>query len=212
MLILPSVQQIPDSTIRSTVDAVFRDPAFRRISLWGKFVDWLGNVLLQLWVLIRPVFGTLRESPTLYWTVIALVALILAAVIARAVYVWYARTQAGAPGLAWERSPLRRLGRDPWQAAQELAAQGNFTDAAHALYAALLEAAARQQQVRLHPSKTVGDYVRELRGRSSALFARFREFARSYETVIYGIGHCDASRYERLYALALPIVQPDGRG
>jgi hypothetical protein len=44
--------------------------------------------------------------------------------------------------------------------------------------------------------------VRELRNRSSSIFTLFRDFARSYETVIYGIGACDAERYHKLYALA----------
>jgi len=95
-------------------------------------------------------------------------------------------------------------------AAQDLASSGDYTSAAHALYAAMLESAARQQQIRLHPSKTVGDYVRELRSQSSSLFQRFREFGRSYEVVIYGIGWCDADRYRQLYALAVPVVRPHG--
>lgn len=93
--------------------------------------------------------------------------------------------------------------------AQELAARGEYTEAAHALYRALLEALARRERVRLHPSKTVGDYVRDLRQRSSSLFGRFRDFARSYETVVYGIGVCDRERYERLLALAAPIVRAE---
>jgi len=52
--------------------------------------------------------------------------------------------------------------------------------------------------------------VRDLRARSSSLFGRFRDFARSYETVVYGLGTCDRERYERLRALAAPIVQPAG--
>ena len=108
---------------------------------------------------------------------------------------------------------LRRGGdraRDPWLVAQEAASRGQFTEAAHALYEALLEAAARRGDVRLHQSKTVGDYAREMRGRGSALLARFRDFARSYEVVIYGIGHCDQERYERLLAIARPIITSNG--
>jgi hypothetical protein len=100
---------------------------------------------------------------------------------------------------------LMRSG-DPLALAQRLAAGGDFTGAAHALYAALLLAAARSERLELHPSKTAGDYARDLRARSSSLFSRFREFARSYEFVIYGVGECDQARYERLRTLAAPIV------
>jgi hypothetical protein len=99
---------------------------------------------------------------------------------------------------------------DAWSAAQLLASRGDYTAAAHALYAALLDAGARQEQLKLHPSKTAGDYVREVRRHASPMFPRFRDFARAYEIVIYGLGVCDRERYERLLSLALPIVAPRG--
>lgn len=205
--------QIPDSTIGATVDTVFSQSAFNRFSLWQRFWGWVIEMLVRLWALLDPLLSVLRRSPALYWTVIALLALSLLAIIARAAYLWRERRLFDAAALAWESSPLRRAGRDPWAAAEELAARGDFTDAAHALYAALLESAARSQQIRLHPSKTAGDYVRELRHKSSGLFTLFRDFARSYESVIYGIGVCDAERYQRLYALAGAAVrQPDPNG
>ena len=205
--------QIPDSTIRAAVDTVFTQPAFNRFSLWQRFWGWVGEVLLRLLALLDPLLSILRKSPLLYWTVITLLALILLAIVARAGYLWRQRRLFDAASRAWESSPLRRAGRDPWAAAEELSARGEFTDAAHALYAALLESAARRQQIRLHPSKTAGDYVRELRNRSSAIFSLFRDFARSYESVIYGIGVCDAERYQRLYALAGAVVrQPNTNG
>jgi hypothetical protein len=210
-LLLPV--QIPDSTIRATVDTVFSQSAFNRSSPWQRFWGWVIDLLLRLWALLDPFVSALRRSPLLYWTVIGLLALVLIGIVGRAVYLWRQRRLFDAAALAWESSPLRRAGRDPWTAAEELSARGEFTDAAHALYAALLESAARRQQIRLHPSKTAGDYARELRNRSSAIFTHFRDFARSYETVIYGIGVCDAERYQRLYALAGAVVhQPRGNG
>jgi hypothetical protein len=205
--VIPATIPISEATIRHAVDSVFRAAEFNRFSLWNRLWGWLGDVLQRLWAALEPFFSTLRGSPPLFWTVIATLGVMFVAVIARATYLWYQRSLGGAAGSSWEGAPHRRTGRDPWILAQELAAAGNFTDAAHALYLALLEAAARQQQIRLHPSKTLGDYRRELRSRSSSLFTRFRDFARSYETVIYGIGSCDRERYERLQALALPIVR-----
>jgi hypothetical protein len=98
--------------------------------------------------------------------------------------------------------------RDPWETAQELAERGEYTEAAHALYAALLEAVARDEPVRLHASKTAGDYARELHRLNSSRFGGFREFARAYETVVYGLRACDRARYMRLLALASPLVFP----
>jgi Domain of unknown function (DUF4129) len=95
---------------------------------------------------------------------------------------------------------------DPWALAQRLATAGNYTDAAHALYQGLLLALARRDHLRLHESKTVGDYARELRSRSSQRFTPFRDFARTYEVVVYGLGTCDRERYDRLQRLAEVIT------
>jgi hypothetical protein len=181
---------------------VFSQEAYNRVSIWERFWGWVFDLVRRAWALADPLLSALRRSPVLYWTVIVLLAVIVLAVVARAAYLWRQRRLFNAAALAWESSPLRRAGRDPWTAAEELSARGEFTAAAHALYAALLDSAAQAGQIRLHPSKTAGDYVRELRNRSSSLFTLFRDFARSYETVIYGIGSCDAERYHRLYALA----------
>lgn len=99
---------------------------------------------------------------------------------------------------------------DPWLRAQQEAAAGRHTEAAHLLYQAILVALAGRERLRLHPSKTVGDYARELRARSSSAFPGYREFARLYETVVYGLQHCDRERWERLHALAAPIAGPPG--
>jgi hypothetical protein len=194
--------QLPDSLIRAATDTVFSQAAYNRVTLWERFWGWVFDLVARAWALLQPLLYVLRKSPLLYWTVITLLAAIVIAVIARAIYLWRQRRLYDAAALAWESSPLRRAGRDPWSAAEELSARGEFTEAAHALYAAILESAAHAGQLRLHPSKTAGDYVRELRNRSSSLFTLFRDFARSYETVIYGIGACDAERYHKLYALA----------
>ena len=92
--------------------------------------------------------------------------------------------------------------RDPWALAQRLAAEGRYTEAAHALYGALLARVAARVPLRLHASKTVGDYARDLRSAAPSVFAPFREFARSYEVVIYGLGTCDRPRFDGLIALA----------
>ncbi len=181
---------------------MFSQAAYNRVTLWERFWGWVFDLAVRAWALLQPLLYVLRKSPLLYWMVITLLAAVVFAVIARAVYLWRQRRLFEAAALAWESSPLRRAGRDPWSAAEELSARGEFTEAAHALYAAILESTAHAGQIRLHPSKTAGDYVRELRNRSSSLFTLFRDFARSYETVIYGIGVCDAERYHKLHALA----------
>lgn len=94
---------------------------------------------------------------------------------------------------------------DPWALAQRLAMEGRYTEAAHALYGALLARVAARVPLRLHPSKTAGDYARDLRDAAPAVYGPFREFARSYEVVIYGLGACDRPRFDGLVDLASRI-------
>ena len=138
-----------------------------------------------------------------------LLTLLTAAVIARWLYLVRARAALLAAGGGWDHSARGARG-DAWTAAQQLAASGDYTAAAHALYAALLDAGARQHQLKLHPSKTAGDYVREVKRRASPIFPSVRDFARAYEIVIYGLGECDRDRYERLLSIARPVVTANG--
>ncbi len=203
------LEQIPERTIRRAVDAVYGAPTFNRTSLWDRFWEFVGEMLGRLYVWLSPAFGALRRSPPLFWAVLIALGLLTAAVIARSLYLWRARTALRIAGGGWETKAGATRG-DALSSAQRLATLGDFTAAAHALYAALLDAGARQNQLRLHPSKTAGDYVREVRRHSSPIFPGFRDFARAYERVIYGLGECNRERYERLLSLALPIVRPHG--
>jgi hypothetical protein len=194
--------QVPESAIRDTVAAVFRDAAYNRTTLLQRFGAWLLDAIQALLLRLRP--GEM--SSAIYWAFVALLILVAAAILGRAGYLLYLdrggllrRRRSGSPAEAMTSS-------DAWVAARQYAARGDYTSAAHALYAALLQAVAARGEAELHESKTIGDYVRDLAARSSRLLGGFREFARSYETVIYGIGFCDRDRYEQLHGLALRII------
>jgi Domain of unknown function (DUF4129) len=203
------LEQIPEQTIRRTVESVFGSSSYNNSSLWTRFWEWVGRMLSTFFSWLLPAFFALRRSPPLFWAVLIAITLLTAAVIARWLYLWRARTALRIAGAGWDQH--RELSRgDAWSAAQQLAARGDYTAAAHALYAALLDAGARQNQLKLHPSKTAGDYVREVRRRASPIFPSLRDFARAYEIVIYGLGECDRERYERLLSIAHPIVTANG--
>ncbi len=180
------------STIVDTVTAVFSAPEFNPTpSLWW----WTDYIDIPF------------DAATARRVLIGVVILLVGIAIARYGQRWYLERRYG------EISGTNSRGgrtQDPWVTAQELAAQGEFTMAAHALYLALLDALARREEVRLHPAKTIGDYLRELRSRSSALLPTVRDFARLYELVAYGFRECDAERYQRLHTLASAVIQPNG--
>ena len=180
------------ATIVDTVTAVFSAPEFNptpSIWWWTRYID------------------IPFDADTARRVLLGIVILLAIIAIARYGQRWYLERRYGeiiGTGTGRGRT------QDPWVTAQELAARGDFTMAAHALYLALLDGLARREQVRVHPAKTIGDYLRELRSRSSSLLPTVRDFARSYELVAYGFRECDADRYARLHALASAVIQPNG--
>lgn len=197
---LAALRQGPaDARAFAALDSTFGQRAYDRsirATLWRRIMDWIGAQLDKL-------FEAARHSPGTARAVVVLLVLVSAAIVSRALYLrWQRRelapTRRGARGAA---------GDDPWSAAAALAAGGDHTAAAHALYAALLARLARRERLRRHPSKTAGEYVRELRALASPAHAPFRAFARDYDVVVYGIGTCDATRYGRLLGLADGVLQ-----
>lgn len=200
---MPQGSPITDETIRDTVAAIVRHAGFDRSfrqTAWQRFLEWLRE-------LFEPLTRALDRSTVLQRTALYLVILLAIAIVARAVVL------ARAARVARAEERTGRGGRggdgrfaDPWLEAQRLASLGDHTAAAHAAYAAVLGALSRRARIRLHPSKTVGDYARDLRRVQSPLAPSYREFARLYEVVIYGVGTCDADRWERLRVLATELV------
>jgi hypothetical protein len=194
--------QLPEQVIRDTVSAVFSNRAYGHPSLLRRLGRWLLDWLLYF--LDRLPTGSV--SPTAFWTVTVVIAVLLVALLLRYLL------PLGSLRPARSRRPGEsgRSAIDYWELARQSAARGDYTAAAHALYASLLHTIAGGGEIRLDDSKTIGDYSRELAARSSGRLGRFREFARGYETVIYGIGFCDRERFERLQQLAQPIVGAHG--
>jgi uncharacterized protein DUF4129 len=183
--------------------AVFRQRAYDRSvseTLLGRLERWIFDLL-------RQAITAVSHTPGRRWWFIGALTLLIAAIAVHAI-----TSRVGDAIGAQRRGPRRRgeSAGDPWALAQRLAAAGQYTDAAHALYQGLLRAVARRDNILLHESKTVGDYARELRSRASQRFGPFREFARTYEVVVYGLGTCDRDRYDRLERLAVAITNAHG--
>jgi hypothetical protein len=202
------MMQIGEQAIRDTVARVFSAPEYNASSPLAPVYHWLHDQFARLLAWIAGILPSRTTSPMLFWITVGVLAVAVAGAVGATVWRWWRRRLRRAAAGQAEGTPLPAAHADPWRAAQRLAAEGAFTDAAHALYQALLQGAAREGQLRLHPSKTAGDYARELRGRSSALLERFRAFASSYEAVVYGLRGCDRERYERLRTLAVEMLHP----
>src|SRR6266576_3039016 len=144
-----------------------------------------------------------------YRRVVATIAFAIVVVLIAARVLYSARLRATEEGQTVFGRGVSTSSTDPWRDAELLAANGQFTEAAHALYRAALAMLAVKGLVRLHESKTSGDYARELRRRGAPVQAPFRRFGARYDRIIYGDGECDAIQYAALLddARALAIVR-----
>ena len=188
--------------IQDSVAAIVRQPAYQRsvrATLLDRLLDWLA-------ALIRRFFSGLSEIPNMKWIILGLAILVVLAIAAR---LW----------LGSEAEERRRRARpgavqgsgDPWAEADRVAATGDYTAAAHLLYRGVTERLAAAAQLRLHPSKTSGDYARELRTRGSPAHAEFRRFGRRYDRVLFGTGTCDAETYSALREHARGVIHTEAR-
>lgn len=192
---------IDNAAIADTVAAVFRSRAFAEhhtISIGQLIAEWILNMVIRF-------LGFTASHPAVGLVLRLALGAMLLAVLARVAYGLFVRY---APSSVHRQRLDISRGTDWWRTAQQRASHNDYTGAAHALYLALLTAAAQRGLVLLHESKTTGDYLRELRQKPGTMdLPRFTDFTRSYETVIYGIGTCDETRYTALSALATSLLR-----
>ncbi len=198
MLVQTAERTWPPGAVHDSVRAVLRDPAFRR-SLRRTLID-----RLMVWIMewLSRLERAARHLPSLRSIGLTLVALIVLFVIVR--------TLLGARERADETNQrLRRRGantqENPWEVADQLTSQGQFEDAAHALYRGVLLTISRTERIRLDPSRTSGDYARELRRRNASSVTMFRAFTRRFESAVYGHERCTADVLIELRSLAEPF-------
>lgn len=180
-----------DQAIRDTIAVIAQAPEFRRDigdSLISRGLRWL-------WQQITTFFDFVSGTPYGRVITFALVVLAVGLIVARLVI-----------GVRADRLARRPLGIRKTGAggathladAERLAAAGNYTAAAHALFSSLLVAGAARGEFRVHPSKTTGDYVADLRRQRAEWFRPFQSFRSRYDRVIYGDMQCSAEDYQAL--------------
>jgi hypothetical protein len=193
----------PATANHDTVAAIARQPAYRRDlgeTAWSRFWKWIDDI-------VSSIFDFFRGSATGRHVTVVLVALIVAAI---AIHFILAALAAHNDVIATDSGPARPRTAGAWREAERLAAAGQFTGASHALLAALLAAFAQRGEVRLHASKTGGDYARELARRGSPARGAFQQFRRRYDAVIFGVGSCTADEYAALLRDAAPMLTRAG--
>lgn len=182
---------ITPGAFRDTIAAIVRDAAYSRSatqSYWDRALRWM----LER---VEAVLEALRASDVArYLTIGALV--VLGVLIIARIVLGVRDEELVRSGRTRERTT--ETGGASIAEAERLAAAGDFTAAAHALFAALLAMGAARGEIRLHPSKTTGDYARELRRKNASWQSAFAQFRSRYDRVIYGDVSCSPSDYEWL--------------
>ena len=195
---VPGIEPWSAGAVHDTVGVLLRDAGYHR-SFWSSLA---GRALLEFGRFVIWVMGAVQSVPGGRATVLAIIALIVLLIVGRALLAndW------GEDALFRRKSSARGALRvDPWSESERLAAAGDYMGAAHALYQAVLRRVAGSERVRVHASKTSGDYVRDLRRRGSPLATPFQRFGRRFDRVIFGKGVCTADDYAELRADALAI-------
>lgn len=188
----------PPAAVHDTVAAVVQSAEFRRslqMSIAERLFQWAREVLDRL-------SEFLRGSSSARAIAIGLGVLLALLVVARIVLAARARRRGGP---ADDVESGRSAGEDPWRAAKRLSDAGRLEEAAHAIYRGVLEELAHRERLRLDPSRTSGDYARELRARGSPSLAPFRAFVRRFDVAVFGHGGCGADAIADLYRLAEPL-------
>ena len=188
----------PARAVHDTVQAILGNQVYQR-----KLTDTiLERVLLWIGAGIAKLLHEARAIPGGRNIAIGVASLVVILVVARLLVAAQARD--GETITFGSRRTARRAD-DPWRVAERLAAEGDIEGAVHSLYRGVLASLHQVERIRLDPSKTSGDYARDLRARSSASLHPFRAFARRFDGAVYGRTRFDAALYDDLRRLAEPL-------
>ena len=199
LLMQVAARQWPAAAVHDTVQAVVRDPAFRRSlrrSLADRVLLWVTDILARL-------ARRFEHGPSLRSIGLGIALLLVVFVVVRAVASYRARNDQYGGSTRKRRGVA--IAEDAWLAADALAKGGRYEDAAHALYRGVMQAIGQRERLRLDPAKTSGDYARELRRRGAPSLPPFRAFIARFDSVVYGHRPADAAALAELQALATPF-------
>ena len=200
-----SLAHWPSTAVHDTVSVIVRQAIFQQRlgrSLAERFWAWI-------WEQIAALFNAVAGTPTARTITLFAAALLVAALIVRFAYsTRFERT----PRDIQRRRNLTAVTLPTLDEARRLAREARYAEAMHVLYAALLDALAQRRLIRLHSSKTSGDFARELSMRGHPAQAPFRSFARRFDRLFYGYDTCDASAFDALWRDAESVLRSTAQG
>ena len=204
------MQTLPDvAKVERALEQVYNQPEFRKQAappdVWAWIYGKIGEGILLVLRWLDSFRAMEATRPILYWLIVAWLVITAVALLAHLIYSSVSAFSGGRsarPRGAAEQAQRGPRGAAEWEAeARRAAAEGRLREASLALYHALLLRLDGRGAVRFDPSKTPGDYRRELRAHPEV--ARpFAAFLRGFEPVAFGGRPLDAAGYERLRGAA----------
>jgi hypothetical protein len=195
---LPTVEEV-----QAAVERVYARPEYAENPAGWR--EWIRSRLAEAFAWLSEKLGSFSElrlsHPWLFWLVIAWLVITAVALLAHLVWTGLQaarRAEPEAAGGAGKTGRARPRTAADWEAeAARLAAEGRLREASAALYQALLLRLDGRGAVRFDPSKTPGDYRREVRPHPDAARA-LTSFLRLFEPVAFGGRGLDAEGWERM--------------
>jgi hypothetical protein len=199
-MLMQGIEPWSAGAVHDTVGVLLRNAAYHR-SFWSSLA---GRLLLETGRLIMRMIEAMRGIPGGKATVLTVIAIVLLLILGRL----FLAAEWGDEALFRRKGSGARATRiDPWTEAERLAAAGDYMAAAHALYQAVIRRLAASERIRVHASKTSGDYARDLRRRGSPLATSFQRFGRRFDRVVFGKTVCTAEDYAALREDAMGIPE-----
>lgn len=193
------MQQWTPSQVHDTVAAIVAQPDFATRQRQSLFVRFLQFIFSEIKALLGLARGSIDARIIVVAAVVVIAVIVISRIVADRRLALRHRLSSAAVGAHASR-------RDAWAIAREMAAQGRLVDASHVLYSALLETLSRSGTIRFHPSKTAGDYARELRRVGAPAASDFRDFARELDRAVYGRGTVTRAEFDVLLQAAEQIA------
>jgi hypothetical protein len=187
--------QWSDEAVRDTVAEIVRQAAYQQSisdTLWARVIEWIARVVRRLFEL----FAGSDNGRIVVAILFAVLVFILVVRLLIGIRANRDDAQSVGSGVTRRRAP------DLLAEADRLANAGDYISAAHALCAALLESYAARGDVRLHRSKTTGDYARELRRKQVRYAGAFQSFRLRYDRLVYGSMSMGSTEYQELATAA----------
>lgn len=189
------------TAVHDTVSAIVRQTVFQQRlgrSLAERFWAWF-------WDQIAALFNTVAGTPTARTITLFAAALLVGALIVR--FAYSTRFERRLPRDIKRGTDFGARSLPTLDKARRLAREARYAEAMHVLYAALLDALAQRRLIRLHSSKTSGDFARELYARGHPAHDPFRSFARRFDRLFYGYDSCDATSFDALWGDADRVLR-----